>query len=349
MNTLLKRFAAAGLLGVLVLALLAWRSLTSPVEVPEESRVVEVVQGSGANQIAARLAAEGLLSNPRLWAWYARATGQAEQLRAGEYEFADGITPTDILAQLVAGKVKLHTFTILEGWTVREVLQALDSQPAISRTLADNITAESLSDALQLPYEHAEGLFYPETYNFPKGTTDTALLKQAAELMSTELVQAWTEHEDAHGDASILRSPYELLILASIVERETAVDEERPEIAGVFLRRLNKRMRLQTDPTVIYGMGDAFDGDIRRRDLKTDTPYNTYTRYGLPPTPIGMPSRSSMSAVANADPDVGTSLYFVAVGDGSGRHVFNDTLQGHNLAVAEYLKRLRSQRNSDTK
>lgn len=340
----MKRLAVALLILLAVLTLLlgtvVWRSLHAPAEL-DAAIVVEVLPGTGANKLAAQLADIGVLRSPRIWAWYARLSGKAGQLRAGEYELPADVTPLELMDLFVAGKIKLHAFTILEGWTVWEVLAALRAHPAIGQTLDETVNPEQLSAELGLPYPNAEGLFYPDTYNFPKGATDVSVLQQAATLMEQELNSAWNNRSDRAG---LLKNPYELLILASIVERETAVDDERAEVAGVFMRRLEKRMRLQTDPTVIYGIGPEFNGNITRRDLKTDTPYNTYTRSGLPPTPIGMPARQSLLAAGN--PDIGTSLYFVAVGDGSGRHVFNDTLQGHNLAVAAYLRRLRSQREA---
>jgi len=340
----MKRFAVALLVlftvSTLVTGTVVWRSLYTPVEL-DAAIVVDVLPGTGANKLAAQLVDTGVLRSPRIWAWYARLSGKAGQLQAGEYELPAGVTPLELMDLFVAGKVRLHAFTILEGWTVWEVLTALRAHPAIEQTLEERLDPEQLSSILGLPYPHAEGLFYPDTYNFPKGATDVSVLRQAATLMEQELNGAWENRSDR---VALLKSPYDLLILASIVERETAVDDERAEIAGVFVRRLEKRMRLQTDPTVIYGIGPEFNGNITRRDLKTDTPYNTYTRSGLPPTPIGMPARQSLLAAGN--PDIGTSLYFVAVGDGSGRHVFNDTLQGHNLAVAAYLRRLRSQREA---
>jgi len=274
-------------------------------------------------------------------AW-GRFTGQAARLKAGEYELQPGVTPKGILDQFVAGQVKLYPFIILEGWTITELLAALQANPAIVPTLHE-LSPKARLDALGLPAQHLEGQFFPDTYLVPRGTTDLSLLQQAAELMQVQLHKAW----DNRAVGLPLASPYELLILASIVERETALDSERSEVAGVFIRRLQKRMRLQTDPTVIYGLGAAYDGNITRKHLLTDTPYNTYTRGGLPPTPIGMPGAASLLAAAH--PDEGETLYFVATGENDGSHVFSRTLEEHNAAVAVYIARLRKARRDAEK
>jgi len=244
-----------------------------------------------------------------------------------------------VLDQFVAGDVKLYAFTILEGWTTRELMAALAGQPAITHTLAD-LSPEQQRAALGLEAPHLEGQFFPDTYLVPRGTADVVILQQAAALMESQLSRSWTNR----AVGLPLKSPHELLILASIVERETAVDAERPQVAGVFMRRLQKNMRLQTDPTVIYGLGDSFDGNLTRKHLETDGPYNTYKRGGLPPTPIGMPGAASLDAAAH--PDDGDSLYFVATGEADGSHVFSRTLEEHNAAVAAYIAKLRQARRA---
>ena len=232
------------------------------------------------------------------------------------------------------GRVRLHALTVLEGWTVRDLLAALAKHPAIRQTLNVETPIE-LAAALELEYPHAEGWFFPETYRFPRGTTDVQFLRTAHELMRRRLADAWS----TRALVPSLKDSYGALILASIVERETALDSERRQIAGVFIRRLQKGMRLQTDPTVIYGLGASFDGNLTRRHLKTDSPYNTYTRRGLPPTPISLPGEAALRAAVN--PDSGEALYFVASGRGDGSHVFTKTLEEHNAAVAQYLAELR--------
>jgi len=335
----LQRLLRAACLFVVVALLaagvFAWSALNSEVPTEADGRIFEIEPGSSMTRVAANLQADGLLESPRILTLYARFSGQAEKIQAGEYLLEAGQTPLDMLNAFVDGNVLLHSITLLEGWTVKEVLNALNRHPAVTLTLPENADVASLGKELGLSHEHAEGLFYPETYSFPKGTPDTELLLQAAALLDVELAAAW----EARAGGIPIKTPYELLTLASIIERETSVDDERGEIAGVFIRRLQQRMRLQTDPTVIYGLGDAYQGDITRKHLKTDTPYNTYTRHGLPPTPIGLVSRASLQAAANPEP--GTSLYFVATGDGSGRHTFSDTLEEHNRAVADYLKKTR--------
>ncbi|MDH5241778.1 MAG: endolytic transglycosylase MltG, partial [Gammaproteobacteria bacterium] len=216
-------------------------------------------------------------------------------------------------------------------------MKALQANDAVKVTMTDE-DWPALLESLGAPYNHPEGLFLPETYRFPLDTSDRDVLAQAYALMQDVLAEEW---ESRSADTPV-HSPYEALILASIVEKETARADERPRIAGVFSRRIQRRMRLQTDPTVIYGIGPAFDGNLTRKHLTTDTPYNTYTRHGLPPTPIAMPGRAAINAVLN--PAAGTELYFVATGLGDGSHQFSTTKAEHDAAVAEYLRRLRQKR-----
>ena len=308
--------------------------LDRPLNIEKQGYLIEIASGTALRSVANQLATDGILSWPRLFSTYGRLSGNAERIKAGEYELSAGITPRALLELLVAGRVKLHTITIVEGWTVAQLLQAIQKHPAISQTLKLEST-EALSRALELEDQHPEGLFFPDTYSFARGTTDRELLIRAHDLMQDRLTAAWSTRQP---DLPLTDS-YQALILASIVERETALDSERPQIAGVFSRRLDRRMRLQTDPTVIYGLGEDFDGNLTRRHLETDSPYNTYTRAGLPPTPIALPGESSLLAAVN--PDNGDSLYFVATGLEDGSHHFTATLDEHNAAVQKYLARLR--------
>jgi UPF0755 protein len=340
MNRLTTIGMVLAIAAIAVVSLVVRNYLLSPLAAIEEPVLFEIAPGASLSGVARDLEQAGVLSRPALFVTWGRFTGQAAALQTGEYELQPGASPKSILDQFVAGQVKLYAFTILEGWTYREVLQSLAGQAAISSALAGLSLAEQL-ELLDIEASHPEGQFFPDTYLVARGTTDVAVLKQAAALMQTELAQAW----ESRAVGLPLKSSYELLTLASIVERETAMDTERPQVAGVFIRRLQKRMRLQTDPTVIYGLGESFDGNITRKDLLTDTPYNTYTRSGLPPTPIGMPGQASL--IAAAHPDDGDTVYFVATGDADGSHVFSRTLVEHNAAVAAYISRLKQKRRAE--
>lgn len=306
--------------------------LDTPLGVPASGLVLVVKPGMGVSGIAGELQRQpGVLRSAPYLEAYARLSGWAHQLKAGEYTIAPGATPRSLIAQIVAGRVIQYPLTVVEGWTFRQLCQALAAHPKLIHTL------QGLSDAdimarLGRAGEHPEGRFFPDTYAFPAGTTDVAFLQRALTTMDRRLNAAWT-----HRSSGLpLDDPYQALILASIVEKETALPAERPAIAGVFTRRLQKGMPLQTDPTVIYGLGAAFDGNLRSRDLTTDTPYNTYTRKGLPPTPIALPGADALAAVANPAP--GDALYFVATGTGG--HIFSRTLAEHQQAVQRYqLKR----------
>ena len=251
-----------------------------------------------------------------------------------------GVTPAELLDTLVRGDVRQYSFTIVEGWTYRELLRAIADHEALEVTTAYEDWPGVL-EALEAEFDSPEGLFLPETYRFPRGTTDVDLLKQAYSLMQSALAEEW----EGRASGLPLATPYEALTLASIIEKETALASERPLIAGVFVRRLEKRMRLQTDPTVIFGLGESFDGNLTRSHLRTDTPYNTYTRRGLPPGPIALPGRAAINAALNPAP--GETLYFVATGLGDGSHKFSVTNAEHEAAVAEYLDRQRSKRRNE--
>lgn len=291
--------------------------------------IFSVEPGSNLKTISEELEQQGLTSLPPVYLQlYGRITGQAHQIKAGEYRVEPETTLPQLLAQMVTGKVVVNTLTIVEGMTTRELIEAVHAHPKIVKTL-DTVDQQSVMDALGKPDKNGEGWFLPETYHFPSGTTDIDFLKRAYQQMQSSLEQAWQSRDEGLP----YKTPYEALIMASIIEKETGIAEERPQIAGVFVRRLEKGMRLQTDPTVIYGMGDKFDGNLRRKDLRTDTPHNTYTRSGLPPTPICLPSIESIEAALH--PAEGDSLYFVATGK-EGRHVFSATLREHNNAVRKY-------------
>jgi UPF0755 protein len=241
------------------------------------------------------------------------------------------LKPQQLLEFLSTGPAVQYRFTLVEGWNFKQLIDALGQEDVLIQTLNEDVVEGRVLALLPDESEitHPEGWFLPETYQFTRSDRDIDILLRSHREMTLALEQAW----QARNDELPLASPYELLVLASIIEKETALDSERAEIAGVFTRRLKLGMRLQTDPTVIYGMGDSYDGNIRRKDLKTDTPYNTYTRHGLPPTPIAMPGRSSLMAAAR--PSEGTALYFVA--DGKGGHTFSATLEEHQAAVRKLI------------
>lgn len=302
-----------------------WTTRPLPLSAPQ---VITVAPGTPVSSLARRLKADGVLPHARDLAWLARLRGQAAAVQAGEYQVTPRMTAADLLDKLVNGRVLLHAITIVEGMTFSEMLDRVEASDAVRHTLKDD-ASEAVMQAIGAPEGmNAEGWFLPDTYKFPRGTTDREFLRRAYQAMQNYLNTEWA----GRGDELPLDSPYDALIMASIVEKETAVPEERERIAGVFERRLKRGMRLQTDPTVIYGLGSDYDGNITRRDLHTDTPYNTYTRGGLPPTPICLPSRASIHAVLH--PEKGSALYFVATGDG--HHVFSDTLAEHNAAVRKY-------------
>ncbi|WP_460713842.1 endolytic transglycosylase MltG [Lysobacter terrae] len=273
------------------------------------------------------------------WRVLARQLHAAGKLQVGEYPLDPKTTPRELLIAMRDGKVIQRRFTIVEGWNIRELRAALKRAIPLQQTTAQMDDA-ALMKALGHAGQHPEGRFLPETYLYTAGDSDLDVLQRAHDAMDTALADAWKQRQ---GD-SVLQSPDEMLTLASIVEKETGIASERPQIAGLFARRLKIGMRLQTDPTVIYGMGSSYNGNIRKTDLLTDTPYNTYTRAGLPPTPIAMPGIDALQAVAR--PAAGDALYFVAVGDGSGRHLFARTLAEHDANVGRYLKNYRAQQGA---
>jgi UPF0755 protein len=293
------------------------------------SVVVSIEKGKNLNQIISTLDQKGVVES-RWFKWLVRKEGAAHKIQAGEYEFSPGLTPVQILGFLVKGKVNQYAISIIEGQTFKQVLQDIQEHPAIKKTLPNNASMDTYLELLNISEKHLEGLLLPETYFFIKGTSDAELIVRAYRSMQTFVNSSWPDRENK----AVIKNAYQALILASIVEKETGAAFERKQIAGLFIRRLEIGMKLQTDPTVIYGMGDIYKGDIRFRDLRKDTPYNTYTRYGLPPTPIAMPGKASIDAVLH--PKGTKYLYFVANGDGT--HVFSKTLKEHNAAVDKYQR-----------
>jgi UPF0755 protein len=324
-------------IGIIVIAasfLIGWlwmdyqAALDRPLEL-DRPAYFEITKGDGLARITAKLERQGIVANPIWFKFRAYVDGAARRLKFGEYEIQPGTTLRELLAMFVAGKVRQHPITLVEGWTFRQILTVLDQSPPLTK-LARGKSPEEIMRMIGAPDEHPEGRFYPDTYFVTKGTSDIEVLKRAYRRMQAVLEEEWANR----GEGTSYATPYESLIVASLVEKETARPEERPLIAGVFTRRLAKGMLLQTDPTIIYGLGDSFSGNIRKEDLLKDTPYNTYLRSGLPPTPIAMPGRDSIRAALH--PAAGESLYFVARGDGT--HVFSNTLDDHQRAVEQFQK-----------
>ena len=302
-----------------------------------------VARGDSLDSVLRKLQAEGVRTGEALqWKLLARKLGAAGKLQVGEYALEPGIDPEQLLLAMRDGKVVRRKFTIVEGWNIRDLRAALAKADLLEHTTTDMDDA-ALMRALGHAGQHPEGRFLPETYAWVRGDSDLDVLRRAYQAMDKALDAAWL----SRADNLPLKSKDEALTLASIIEKETGIAEERPAIAGVFVRRMKVGMRLQTDPTVIYGMGSAYAGNIRRSDLTTDTPYNTYTRDGLPPTPIAMPGVAALRAATH--PADGDALYFVAVGDGSGRHVFTRSLVEHQNAVRDYLQRYRAQQQAAPK
>jgi UPF0755 protein len=299
----------------------------TPLAVSEPGMTYEITAGTSLKQLAYDLQRRGITGHPHYLIWLGRELDLAHRLQAGEYEITPGMTPESLLRKLASGDVIQHAITLIEGQTFREMLALIKSRDDIVHTL-DGVSSQELMTRLGHEGENPEGRFLPDTYHFTRGTTDLSLLARVYNAMERHLTEAW-----AGRDAGLpLNTPYEALTLASIVEKETGLAEERPMIAGVFIRRLQMGMRLQTDPTVIYGLGDRFDGNLRAGDLRSDTPYNTYTRDGLPPTPIAMPGVASIHAVLH--PASGDTLFFVA--NGNGGHYFSRTLKEHESAVQKF-------------
>lgn len=311
--------------GVLVVQMLSFTN--SEVKLPREDTVFLIKSGSNIKSIAQDLARREIIEDPWLFILLAKLKGVETRVRAGEYGIEAGQTPADLLQTFTEGSSIQYSFTVIEGWTFRQMLAALAQDPIIEHSVDGKTDAEIMT-LIGAPGQHPEGMFFPDTYRFPKGTSDVDFLRRAYQVMQKHLAREWGQRDP---DLP-LETSYEALILASIIEKETAVGFERPMIAGVFTQRLKRNMRLQTDPTIIYGLGDSFDGDIRFRDLKKDTPYNTYLHAGLTPTPIALPGLDSIRAALH--PAQTDALYFVSRGDGT--HQFSATLEEHNAAVNRY-------------
>lgn len=300
--------------------------LNSPLSLDERPFLLNIPSNSNLIQVSNELGLGGYLKHPKLLVLHARMNEQTG-IRAGEYRLEQGDTPASLLDKLVTGAVVQHRISLIEGWTVNQMLEALRSDPRLNNDLGE-VHWRDIPAALELELAHPEGWFYPDTYQFARGTMVSSLLLQAHRRMRDVLAEEWL----VRGVGLPYDSEYQALIMASIVERETGVPEERGQIAGVFVRRLQQGMRLQTDPTVIYGLGDEYDGNLTRAHLRQETPWNTYVIRGLPPTPIANPGRAAIHAALNPEP--GSALFFVARGDGS--HVFSDTLEAHEAAVRQF-------------
>jgi UPF0755 protein len=318
----------AGLLVTAAILVARYQEFTSsPLQVPKSGLVYVLEEGTSLGRLGHDLKRRGIIRHPRFFVLLGRTTNAAHRLQAGEYNILPTMTPGTLLEIFTSGAVIQHALTIIEGQTFREVMKTVRRSEALQHTLDTN-DPDEIMNRLGYPGEHPEGRFLPDTYHFPGDMTDVAFLRRAHAAMENKLAAAWEQR----AEGLPFETSYEALILASIVEKETGLASERPLIAGVFVQRLRKGMRLQTDPTVIYGMGGTFDGNIRRRDLRSNTPYNTYIHTGLPPTPIAMPGLDAIDAVLHPQED--GYLYFVARGDGS--HYFSRTLEVHNQAVSKY-------------
>ncbi len=303
--------------------------LNRPMEMPAAGVDLSIEPGSNAKDVANLVAQVGVRASPTLLYGWFRLSGQSRQMKAGSYELDALTTPRSLLRKLVQGDEALRSVTLVEGWNFKQVRTALSKAPAL-RDDVSALTIEGLMERLGKPGVHPEGRFFPDTYTYAKGSSNIAVLQRAMRAMDKRLDAAW----NSRGPASALQTPEQALILASIVEKETGTANDRPQISAVFNNRLRIGMRLQTDPTVIYGLGDRFDGNLRKADLLADTPWNTYTRTGLPPTPISMPGKAAL--LAAVQPATSKALYFVARGDGSSQ--FSATLDEHNRAVNKYQR-----------
>jgi len=330
---------AALLVVAVVAAAIYWQRSSTLMRAPGPHAAalqLDVPAGATVRSVLAELESRGALADRRAVELQLRVRG-SPQIKTGKYEIPARASPEEILQQLAEGRVLLESLTVVEGWTFADMRRVVEAHPGIRSTLRGMSTAEFMS-AIGHAGEHPEGRFFPDTYRFAAGTTERELFSLAYRKMAEALEAAWARR----ASGLPLADRYEALTLASIVEKETGLASERPRIAGVFITRLRRHMRLQTDPTVIYGIGDAYDGNIRKRDLQTDTPYNTYTRAGLPPTPIALPSREAIDAVVQ--PLETGDIFFVATGLGDGSHVFSATLEEHNAAIARFLARQRGNR-----
>ncbi len=320
------------LLVVAALTLLAtgWWWVQQPLTTANEVVEVSIEAGQTPREVAREWVQAGVQTSPWLLYQWFRWSGQSKQIRAGSYELRTGSTPQDLLRMLVRGDESLATVKLIEGWTFKRFRQELAAADGLKQTI-QTLSDDAVMMELGMPGVPAEGRFFPDTYSYAKGSTDIAVLRRALRAMDRQLNAAWA----ARGAEVPLKSPQDALILASIVEKETGHEADRGLIAGVFSNRLRIGMPLQTDPSVIYGLGEKFDGNLRKVDLQTDTPFNTYTRRGLPPTPIAMPGKAALMAAVQPNPT--KALYFVAKGDGTS--AFSATLSEHNRAVNQYQRK----------
>lgn len=314
---------------VLGIAGASYQWLHAPLEFSGEVADLSIEPGTSVRDIVQDVRQAGVNINADLLYWCFRLSGKARQIKAGSYELDRATTPLSLLNKLVRGDESLRAFTLVEGWNLRQLQDALRKADQL-KPLTQSMTQEQVLQQLGLSGSSLEGRFFPDTYNYAKGSTDLALLARAAKAMDKKLEAAWAMRDPG----LVLQTPEQALILASIVEKETGRPSDRPMIASVFNNRLRIGMRLQTDPTVIYGLGENFNGNLRRADLAADTPWNTYTRTGLPPTPIAMPGKAALLAAVK--PAESKALYFVARGDGSSQ--FSATLEEHNRAVNKYQR-----------
>lgn len=326
---IIKKLIVLGLLGFAGLAAwMAWFSLR-PLQLPSVPYEFTIPPGASLHKLASQLEEAGVLQDELRFRLLGRVMGHAGKLQAGTYSLDRPVTPLELLGKIVRGEVIRGVVLFIEGWNIREVRRELARNPQLEHRLLDMTDADLLA-AIGAEEGHPEGLFFPNTYYFSPHSPDIEVLRRAYQLQRQKLLAAW----ETRAPGLPYKTPYEALVMASIIEKETGAAEERPLIAAVFVNRLNRGMRLQTDPTVIYGMGSKFDGNLRKADLQRDTPYNTYTRAGLPPTPIAMPGEESIRAALN--PADSKDLYFVSRGDGT--HVFSATLEAHNRAVNRFQR-----------
>ena len=325
----LRRFFLLIILAVLALGAGAAWWLHAPLGMDKDTVDLSIEPGTSPRGVARAVADAGVQVDPRvLYAWF-RVSGQDRQIRAGSYELDRGTTPRSLLQKLVRGDEALRSVTLVEGWNFRQMRAALAASEQLKPDTA-GLSNEAIMVALGRPGVHPEGRFLPDSYTYAKGSSDLAVMRRAMQAMDKKLDAAWSQRQ---ADTP-LKSADEALILASIIEKETGRASDRPLVAGVFTNRMRIGMPLQTDPTVIYGMGDAFDGNLRKRDLQTDTPWHTYTRGGLPPTPLAMPGKAAL--LAAVQPGQTRALYFVAKGDGTSH--FSPSLEEHNRAVNQYQR-----------
>ncbi len=324
-----KLFTALLILGLLAAAGLAYWATQPILPAGQGAREFAIQPGSGVKSSAQQIAQAGIPLQPDLFVLLARLSGKSTKMKAGHYQLKPGTSPLKLVDQLVRGEFAQESLVIIEGWTFKQMRQAIASHPALKHDTSD-LSEQQLLAKVAPDFKVAEGLFFPDTYRFARGASELQIYRQAHAALMKRLNDAWAKR-----DSSLpYRSPYEALIMASIVEKETGLESERTMIASVFVNRLKRGMLLQTDPTVIYGMGDAYNGNIRKRDLETDTPYNTYKRAGLPPSPIALPGAAALAAALN--PAQSEALYFVSRGNGSSE--FSSNLSDHNRAVNKFQR-----------